>query len=199
MPTEREKMLSGEWYLATDPELVAMRLRARRLVQRYNASDPGAAMERHTLLEELLGGVGRDAVIEPPFHCDYGTHVTIGDGVFANFGCVFLDCAPITIGAQTQLGPAVQLYTATHPIDAAARVAGPEGALPIAVGRRVWLGGGTIVLPGVTIGDDTVIGAGSVVTRDVPAGVIAVGNPCRVLRAIDERDAQKANARDRRG
>ena len=189
MPTEREKMLRGEWYLASDPELVAARVRARRLFQRYNATDPEARDERRAILAELLGGVGRDVVVEPPFHCDYGTQVVLGDGVFANFGCVFLDCAAITIGAQTQLGPAVQLYTATHPIDAATRVAGPEGARPIAIGRRVWIGGGTIVLPGVTIGDDTVIGAGSVVTRDVPAGVIAVGNPCRVLREIDARDA----------
>ena len=199
MTSERERMLAGAAYDPRDAELVALRRRARRLVKAYNDTLEAQALRRARLLRALIPGAGPGIAIEPPFHCDYGTHVTIGDGVFANFGCVFLDCAPITIGAQTQLGPAVQLYTATHPIDAAARVAGPEGALPIAVGRRVWLGGGTIVLPGVTIGDDTVIGAGSVVTRDVPAGVIAVGNPCRVLRAIDERDAQKANARDRQG
>jgi maltose O-acetyltransferase len=184
MATEREKMLRGELYLASDPELVAARIRARRLCQRLNAADPEARDERQAALASLLGAVGAGAEIESPFFCDYGTQITLGAGVFVNMSCVFLDCAAITLGAQTQLGPAVQLYTATHPLDAAARVAGPELARPIAVGARVWIGGGTIVLPGVTIGDDTVVGAGSVVTRDLPAGVVAVGNPCRVVREL---------------
>jgi maltose O-acetyltransferase len=184
MATEREKMLRGEPYLASDPELVAARIRARRLCQRLAALDPEARDERQALLASLLGAVGAGVEIEAPFFCDYGTQIALGAGVFVNMQCVFLDCAAITVGAQTQLGPAVQLYTATHPLDAATRVAGPEMARPIAVGARVWIGGGAIVLPGVTIGDDTVVGAGSVVTRDLPAGVLAVGNPCRVVRSL---------------
>ena len=185
MMSEREKMLRGELYLASDPELVAARARARRLWQSYNATDPIASAERHDLLEELLGALGARAVIEPPFFCDYGTQITLGADVFVNFNCVFLDCAFITIGPQTQLGPAVQLYTATHPIEPNARVAGAELARPIVIGPRAWIGGATVVLPGVSIGEDTVVGAGSVVTRSLPSGVVAVGNPCRVLRRID--------------
>ena len=182
--TEREKMLRGDPYLATDPELVAERTRARVLWQRFNASSPEDPEERDRILRELLGAVGPDVQVEPPFYCDYGTQVELGAGVFVNMNCVFLDPAPITIGAQTFLGPNVQFLTATHPLWAAERVAGPESALPIRIGSRVWIGGGAIVCPGVTIGDDTTIGAGSVVTRDIPAGVLAVGNPCRVIRTL---------------
>lgn len=184
MPTEREKMLGGDWYVASDPELVGARIRARQLWQRYNATPPdlAARAERQAILEALLGACGSGAVIEPPFFCDYGANIVLGDDVFVNFQCVFLDCAQITIGAQAQFGPAVQLYTATHPMDAAERASGIEAAHPITIGARAWLGGGTIVLPGVTIGEDTVVGAGSVVTRDLPPGVVAAGNPCRVLR-----------------
>ena len=188
MATEREKMLAGEWYVSADPALVAARVRARQLVQRYNATVPDliARPERRAILELLLGACGRDVTIEPPFHCDYGDNITLGAEVFMNFQCVLLDCARITIGAQAQLGPAVQLYTATHPMDAAERASGIEAAHPITIGPRAWIGGGTIVLPGVTIGADTVVGAGSVVTRDLPAGVVAVGNPCRVLRKVED-------------
>jgi len=182
--TEREKMLRGELYVAADPELVAARARARRLWYSYNALDPAALPARRDVLEQLLGAIGRRAVIEPPFFCDYGAQITLGADVFVNFNCVFLDCSDIVIGAQTQIGPAVQLYTATHPLDAAARTAGPELARPIRIGSRVWIGGGTIVLPGVEIGDDTVVGAGSVVAKSLPAGVIAMGNPCRVVRQL---------------
>ena len=187
MRTEREKMLAGDWYVSADPALVAARVRARQLVHRYNSSLPSLEPrgDRRALLEELLGACGRDVTIEPPFHCDYGDNISLGDEVFMNFQCVLLDCAAITIGAQAQLGPAVQLYTATHPMDAAERASGIEAAHPITIGARAWIGGGTIVLPGVTIGHDTVVGAGSVVTRDLPAGVVAVGNPCRVLRDVD--------------
>ena len=185
MATEREKMLRGELYIASDPELVEARHRARRLWQSYNGLDPADDTTRRRVLDDLLGAVGTGAVIELPFYCDYGTQITLGDDVFVNFDCVFLDCAAISIGRQTQLGPAVQLYTATHPIDPVARAAGPELAYPITIGSRVWIGGGSIVLPGVTIGDDTVVGAGSVVTKSLPPGVIAVGNPCRVIRAVD--------------
>ena len=177
-------MLAGELYIATDPELVAARERARRIIQRYNVLDPADGTQKNAILRELFGTVGSRVGIEPPFFCDYGNNISVGDEVFANFNCVFLDCNTITIGAQTQLGPAVQLYTATHPVDAATRVQGPELAYPISIGRRVWIGGGSIVLPGVTIGDDTVIGAGSVVTKAIPARVVAAGNPCRVIRQL---------------
>jgi maltose O-acetyltransferase len=184
MATEREKMLRGDLYIASDRELVAARERARRLWQSYNALDPAAAGARSEVLAQLLRAVGAGAVIEPPFFCDYGSQITLGADVFINFNCVFLDCSFITIGQQTQLGPAVQLYTATHPLDPVARAAGPEFARPIGIGARVWIGGNTVVLPGVTIGDDTVVGAGSVVTKSLPAGVVAVGNPCRVVRPV---------------
>jgi maltose O-acetyltransferase len=182
MHTNREKMLRGDLYDATDPELVQLRLRARRLWHELNLLP--AAADRRELLTQLLGTFGAGAVIEPPFHCDYGSQIHLDAGVFLNFNCVFLDPAPIHIGAQTFLGPSVQLYTATHPLDAKTRVAGPEMACPIRIGARVWIGGGTIVSPGVTIGDDTTIGAGSVVTRSIPAGVLAAGNPCRVIREL---------------
>jgi maltose O-acetyltransferase len=184
MATEREKMVRGELYLASDPELVEARVRARRIFARFNASDPGDADARVALMKELFGRVGRDAWIEPPFFCDYGTQVTIGAGVFVNFGGVFLDPAPIVIGDGAQLGPNVQLLTADHPRDAATRAAGPELGRPITIGSRCWLGGGVIVCPGVTIGADTIVGAGSVVVRDLPARVVAAGNPCRVVRAL---------------
>ena len=176
--SEREKMVGGELYLATDPELIAGRARARELTARYNA-EPDPAV-----LAELFASVGERVTIEPPFHCDYGWNVTLGDRVFMNFGCVLLDCAPITVGDGTMLGPYVQLCAATHPLAPREREAGHEYALPIAVGRNVWLAAGVIVGAGVTIGDDSVIGAGSVVVRDVPAGVLAAGNPCTTIREL---------------
>ena len=182
--TERAKMLRGEPYLASDPVLVGARQRARLLWMRLNASSPEHASERLAILMELLGKVAPGAWIEPPFYCDYGTQIELDEDVFLNFACVLLDPAPIRIGAQTQLGPCVQLYTADHPREASVRVAGPESAKPITIGRRVWIGGGAIVLPGVTIGDDTTIGAGSVVTGDIPSGVVAAGNPCKVIRSL---------------
>jgi maltose O-acetyltransferase len=184
MATEREKMLRGDLYIASDPELVEARVRARRLFARFNASDPGDPAARTALMRELFGDVGRDAWVEPPFYCDYGTQITLGAAVFVNFGGVFLDVAPIVIGEGAQLGPNVQLLTADHPRDAATRAAGPELGRPISVGSRCWLGGGAIVCPGVSIGADTVVGAGSVVVRDLPARVIAAGNPCRVVRTL---------------
>jgi maltose O-acetyltransferase len=152
LPSERTKMLRGELHLASDPELVSARVRARRLFALYNASNSADVIGRGALLRELLGSVGENAWIEPPFYCDYGTQITIGAGVFVNFGAVFLDPGQISIGEQAQLGPNVQLLTADHPRDAAARVAGPELANPIKIGARTWLGGGVVVCPGVTIG-----------------------------------------------
>jgi maltose O-acetyltransferase len=183
-------MIRGDLYLASDPELVTARVRARRLWQSYNALDPADSGARRRALASLLGSAGAGTTIEPPFFCDYGSQITLGHDVFVNYNCVFLDCSEITIGAQTQIGPAVQLYTATHPLDAATRVAGPELARPIRIGARVWIGGGAIVLPGVTIGDDTIIGAGSVVTKSVPPRMIAAGNPCRILRPLTQRDGE---------
>lgn len=177
-------MLAGELYVASDPELTAARLRARRLCQRFNATDPGDLDGRTALLHDLLGACGAGSAIEPPFSCDYGAQIEIGDGVFVNMNCVFLDCAAVRLGDRVQLGPGVQLLTADHPRDPVARAAGPELARPIVIGSHAWLGGGVIVCPGVTIGEGSTVGAGSVVTRDVPAGVIAAGNPCRVLRRL---------------
>ena len=184
--TEREwdKMLRGELYLASDPELVAARVRARRLWAELNRSDSADYSLRARVLGELLGGIGSRSSIEPPFYCDYGANIVLGDDVFVNFGAVFLDPGRITLGHQVQLGPMVQLLTADHPRQAASRVAGPELARPITIGPRAWLGGGVIVCPGVTIGEEAVVGAGSVVVRDVPAGVVAAGNPCRVIKKI---------------
>jgi maltose O-acetyltransferase len=182
--SEREKMLAGELYAASDPELVAARVRARRLGRQFNDSDPGDEALRWGLLKELLGGIGARSWIEPPFHCDYGANIVLGESVFVNFGAVFLDPAPIHVGDEAQIGPGVQLLTADHPREAEARAAGPELARPIRIGSRAWLGGGVIVCPGVTIGDGSVVGAGSIVVRDVPARAVAVGNPCRVVKRL---------------
>jgi maltose O-acetyltransferase len=182
--TEWEKMVAGELYLATAPELMAARARARRLLRAYNASTEDEPALRRDLLTQLLGEVGEDVWIEPPFFCDYGSLLQVGARVFMNTGCVILDCNPVVIGEDVALGPGVHLYTAEHPLDPDARAKGPESARPITLGAKVWLGGGAIVLPGVTIGEGSTIGAGSVVTRDVPPYVVAAGNPCRVLRAL---------------
>jgi maltose O-acetyltransferase len=182
--TEREKMLAGKLYLASDPELVDARRRARRLTRLYNGTTEDEDEQRAALLRELFGALGAGAVIEPPFHCDYGGNIFAGERFYANFGCVVLDCAAVRIGDDVMLGPSVQLYAAFHPLDASLRASGPELAAPITIGSRVWIGGGAIVCPGVTIGENTTIGAGSVVTRDIPPNVLAVGNPCRVLREL---------------
>jgi len=177
-------MLAGALYDASDPELTRDRARARDLVRRYNATDEGRQAERRALLEALLGSVGDGVEVVPPFQCDYGTYLHLGERAFLNFNCVVLDTCEVRIGAGTLVGPGVQFYAATHPTDPAVRRAGLEMGAPITVGANVWIGGGAILLAGVTVGDDAVIGAGSVVTRDVPAGVLAAGNPCRVLRPV---------------
>jgi maltose O-acetyltransferase len=181
---QKAKMLAGELYLATDPELVAADLRAQELLFLFNATRPGADTERRALLVELFDTFATGAVLRPSFRCDYGSNISIGEDTFINYDCVFLDCNRITIGREVQIAPRVQIYTATHPLDAAERRSKLEFALPVVIGDGAWLGGGTIVCPGVTIGQNTVVGAGSVVTRDLPAGVLAVGNPCRVLRTL---------------
>jgi maltose O-acetyltransferase len=177
-------MLAGELYVPSDPELLAARLRCRRLLRELNGSAPDDQVGRARALGELLGALGEGAVIEPPLYCDYGANIFIGARFYANFGCVILDCARVDIGDDVFFAPNVQLYPATHPLDAATRISGVELARPIRVGSRVWIGGGAILLPGVSIGEGTVIGAGAVVTRDVPAGVLAVGNPCRAVRSL---------------
>jgi maltose O-acetyltransferase len=177
--TARERMLAGELYHAFDAELVAARARARELLACYNAA-PDVS-----LLEELFERLGSNVVLEPPFHCDYGSNISVGADFYANTGCVFLDCAHIEIGDRVLFGPNVQLYAATHPVETEARRGGLEYALPITIGDDVWLGGAVVVLPGVTIGDRAVVGAGSVVTKDVPAEVVAAGNPCRPLRELE--------------
>ena len=183
-PSERERMLAGEPYRADDPELVEMHLAAMRGQARFNATSTDDEAERAAALAELLGAIGPGTVIRPPLFVDYGVHLTIGSDCFANFGLVALDCARITIGDAVQMGPNVQLLTPTHPTDPVERRSGIEGAGPITIGDNVWLGGGAIVLANVTIGADTVVGAGAVVTRDLPPGVVAVGNPARVVREV---------------
>lgn len=178
---ELEKMLAGEPF---DPRChdVQAKLHANhRWLARYNAALALSSEERWHLLVERLAAVGERAVVRPPFHCDYGFNIRLGAGVELNFNCVILDVAQVAIGDGTQIGPGVQILTADHPRDAAERASGLEFGRPIHIGRNVWIGGGAIILPGVTIGDDAVIGAGSVVTRDVPAGCTVVGNPARVL------------------
>ncbi|MBE1487099.1 sugar O-acetyltransferase [Plantactinospora soyae] len=176
----RQRMLAGDWYQADDPELVALARRAALLVQRYNTTDADRPEQHAALLRELCGAVGTDVVVRPPFYCDYGSQIRIGDRTYVNFNAVLLDVAAIEIGADVQIGPNVQLLTPHHPLDPEQRRARWEAARPITIGDNVWLGGGVIVLGGVTIGPDTVVGAGSVVTKDLPAGVVAVGNPARV-------------------
>jgi len=192
--TERERMLRGEPYDTRDAELLALAHRARALVASFAATASTDLVARREILADLLGSVGEQVWIEPPFFVDYGAHVHIGDRTFVNVNCVFLDSAEIRIGADGLIAPAVQLLTATHPLQAAERVLTTEEragrspfrtyAKPITIGDRVWLGAGAIVMPGVTIGDDVTIGAGSLVTTDIPSGSLAFGHPCRVQRTL---------------
>ena len=181
---EYQRMIAGELYAPGDPELVAARARARSLEFRFNHTPPERADERDRILRELLGTVGESVEIEPTLHCDYGVNIHLGDHFYANANCVLLDVAEIRIGNQVMLAPGVQLLTATHPVDAVERTSGRELGFPITIGNRVWLGGGVIVGPGVTIGDDVVVGSGAVVVKDLAAGVVAVGNPARIVREL---------------
>lgn len=178
--TQKQRMLAGELYDPVDAELQSDQAAAKQWMVRYNASLALSAAERRVLLRERLAQAGDGAVIRPPFHCDYGYNIRLGAGAFLNFNCVILDVVAVEIGDGTQIGPAVQILTADHPRDPAERRRGLEFGRPVTIGRNVWIGGGALILAGVTVGDEAIIGAGSVVTRDVPAGAIAVGNPARV-------------------
>ena len=182
--TEREKMLSGVLYDAADEELAAARKRARLLTRQFNDAPTENDEERRAILRELFGMCGETQHIEPPFRCDYGSNIRVGERFYANFGVVILDCAPVTIGDDVKLAPNVQIYAAHHPLNAETRKTWRELASPITIGNNVWIGGGAILLPGVSIGDNSVIGAGSIVTKNVPSNVTAAGNPCRVLREL---------------
>lgn len=183
MTSEREKMLAGELYNPLDGELIVARDRARDLCQALNATREAEQDERRRLLQTLLGSGGDDVWIQPPFFCDYGSNILLGKQCYLNFNCIFLDVCEIRVGDHTLFGPAVQVYTATHPLDPMLRRE-QEFGKPVTIGSDVWIGGGAILCPGVTIGSRTVIGAGSVVTRDIPDGVLAAGNPCRVIREL---------------
>ena len=191
MPTEREKMLAGELYDALDPGLVAGRIRARELCQRLNAGSEADEALRRDLCRQLFGRGGDTVWMQPPFFCDYGTNIELGERVFFNFNCIVLDVCRVRIGDYTLFGPGVQILTPMHPLDAALRRRQEYGK-PVEIGADVWVGAGAFILPGVSIGSGSVIGAGSVVTRDIPPGVFAAGNPCRVIRAITEEDRPAA-------
>jgi maltose O-acetyltransferase len=185
MRSQRERMLSGEPYRADDPELVAGRTACQRLLEVFNASPADDERAQH-VLHQLFGSLGEGSVILPRLQCDYGAQIAVGAGCFINYDAILLDCASIIIGDNVSIGPRAQLVTALHPVDDyEARRAGWESAAPIVLGDNVWLAAGVIVCPGVTIGANSVIGAGSVVIVDIPAGVLAAGNPCRVIRELN--------------
>jgi maltose O-acetyltransferase len=186
VPSEREKMLAGELYDPLDPELAAARVRARDLCQDLNSTREADEAERRRILVDLFGAGGAEVWMQPPFFCDYGSNIFLGKRVFFNFNCVVLDVCAVRIGDFTLFGPSVQIYTATHPLEAELRRT-REFAKPVTIGSDVWVGGAAIILPGVTIGDRCVIGAGSVVTRDIPDDVFAAGNPCKVIRPLTSR------------
>lgn len=184
MKTEKQKMLSGELYNALDPELSEERLKARLLLSELNNSREDEEEKRNSILKKLIPDAGAGFWLQPPFYCDYGYNISTGEKVFFNFNCVVLDVMPVKIGNRTLIGPNVQIYTATHPMDYRERAAGLEFAKPVTIGEDVWIGGSAVICPGVTIGDRSVIGAGSVVTKDIPPDVFAAGNPCRVIRQL---------------
>ena len=181
MPTEREKMEAGEWYTCRDPELFRLQARARDALHQHNHEHPDTRGGVGAKLAGIMANLGREVWIEAPFHCAYGINLDLGDHVYLNSGCVLLDTAPIRIGARSMLGPGVQIYCPNHHKDRALRAAGLERARPVTLGEDVWIGGGAIILPGVEIGDGSIVGAGAVVTRDVPEGGQVAGNPARTI------------------
>ncbi|MEM0981700.1 MAG: sugar O-acetyltransferase [Cyanobacteria bacterium P01_H01_bin.58] len=188
MASIKEKMILGQLYNASEPILVAERAHAHTICHHYN-STPNCGSPRESTLQPLFGQLGKNVLIEPPFFCDYGYNIFLDDDVYFNFNCTILDCAPVRIGKGVKFGPGVQVYTAGHPINPSDRAQGLEYALSITIEANVWVGGGSILLPGVHIGCNTVIGAGSVVTKSLPANVVAVGNPCRVIKSVSASEA----------
>jgi maltose O-acetyltransferase len=184
MKTEKEKMISGELYDPLDKQLIENRLKTRLLIKELNDTREDEIVERVQILQQLIPHAGAGLWLQPPFYCDYGYNMHVGEKVFFNFNCVVLDVAAVKIGSRTMFGPNVQIYTATHPLNHTERASGLEYAKPIAIGEDVWIGGSAVICPGITIGDRTVIGAGSVVTKDIPADVFAAGNPCKVIRSL---------------
>jgi len=186
MKTEKQKMLSGELYDPLDNQLIEERLQARLLIKELNDSGEDQVEKRAKALKALIPDSGESIWIQPPFYCDYGSNIVLGDNVFFNFNCVVLDVMKVEIGSRTLIGPNVQIYTATHPLNYRERAAGVEFAKPVTIGKDVWIGGSAVICPGVRIGDRTVIGAGSVVTKDLPSNVFAAGNPCKVIRELEQ-------------
>ncbi|MGZ2369591.1 sugar O-acetyltransferase [Ancylomarina sp. YFZ004] len=186
MKTEKQKMLSGELYNASDIKLTEERLNTRLLLKNFNDLAEDQEGKKNQLLRELIPNKGENLFIQTPFYCDYGANIEVGEDVYFNFNCVVLDVMKVSIGSRTLIGPNVQIYTATHPMNYKERASGLEFAKAINIGEDVWLGGSVIICPGVTIGDRTIIGAGSVVNKDIPSDVFAVGNPCKVLRKLEQ-------------
>lgn len=184
---EQQLQATGHLY-KLDQTLFSAHLNSKRITRLLNATLETEVDRRKELVRELFASAGEGSYIEPPFFCDYGYNVTVGEKFYANYDCVFLDCGKITVGDHVMLGPKVQIYTASHPMDPEVRRLGHDRGIPVTVGSDVWIGGGSILCPGVTVGSGTVIGAGSVVTHDIPSGVVAAGNPCRVIRPITEED-----------
>ena len=188
MKSEKEKMISGKPYNAFDDELVNERLYAKELIFDFNSFRPNETINRNELIKRLLGKIGNSFIIEPPFRCDYGYNIEIGENFYSNYNLIILDCAKVLIGDNVMIGPNVSIYTAGHPVHYEIRNQGYEYAFPVSIGNNVWIGGNAVINPGVTIGDNSVIGSGSVITKDIPGNVIAAGNPCKVLRGINEED-----------
>lgn len=185
MTSEKEKMLTGELYDASDPKLVAERKHARELTRQYNRTTEDDGEQRQRLLDELFGSLGDECYVEPPFRCDYGSNIHVGERFYANFDCVVLDVCRVAIGRNCLLGPGVHIYTATHPLSAEERTAGPEYGKPVTIGDDVWIGGRAVLNPGVTIGNGSVIASGTVVTEDIPENVVVQGNPAAVVKELD--------------
>lgn len=188
MRSQKERMLSGDLYIADDPELAKDFHKAKRLLREYNQTTEYQEADRQAILKDLFKQSGKKIHIEPPFHTDYGCNTVIGENFYSNYDCIILDIANVKIGDNVMFGPRVGLYTAGHPIDAVIRNEHYEYGKPITIGNNVWVGGNVVFNPGVTVGDNVVIGSGSIVTKDIPSSVIAVGNPCKVLRKINDQD-----------
>ena len=188
MQTEKEKSLEGKLYKATDYELYTERQNTKELIFMFNSLPPADVDKRNEIIRKLFSKTGEKFIIEPPFHCDYGSNISIGNNFYSNFNLTILDCAKTEIGDNVLIGPNVGIYPAGHPIDHELRILEYEFAFPVHIGNNVWIGGSVVINPGITIGDYSVIGSGSVVTRDIPSNVVAAGNPCRIIREISEKD-----------